>query len=629
MGTSMRFEKGSSHPLVKDTVEAKDRVLQLVSEGVNVKQAMSLVGRQEGTLRQWLSRDPGFGRKLEDAREQGAVRDLAGDKYSLNFADFSKNFLNSDVFAHQQNWVDVLEGRVPGWLHPSMTYEPSDDKTRLLINVPPEHAKSTTITVNYSTYKICMNPDDTRIIVISKTLTKAQEFVYSIKQRLTHPMWAKLQATYAPSGGWREDADSWKANAITLSRNSTEKDPTVQALGIGGQVYGARANLIILDDCVTGANAHEWAKQLEWIQKEVITRLDDEGVLLVLGTRFAANDLYREIRNPKHWSNGKSPFTYFAMPAVLEFYEDPKDWVTLWPKTDQKSGSKQPDADGLFNKWDGPALYRRRGEVTPSTWALVYQQQDIQEDSIFRPALVQGSIDGRRKVGTLKFGAPGHPYEKGNYYTVIGVDPAMTGNTAAVCVAFDRNTHERWILDVCNMNDPNPQKIRSLFEDWVQKYQPNELRIEINAHQKSYALDTELNQWLGSRGVQLRPHFTGKNKWDESFGVASMAPLFGTERDGKFQKDNLIKLPSTEANEHVKALVEQLITWDPNAKKSQKTDCVMALWFAEIRFKELIQQSGYAQNHSFNRYATRKNISQRGVVNLDELAAAQYSDEYL
>ena len=90
----MRFEKGSSHPLVKDTVEAKDRVLQLVSEGVNVKQAMSLVGRQEGTLRQWLSRDPKFAGKLEEAREQGAVRDLSGDKYSLNFADFSKNFLN-------------------------------------------------------------------------------------------------------------------------------------------------------------------------------------------------------------------------------------------------------------------------------------------------------------------------------------------------------------------------------------------------------------------------------------------------------------------------------------------------------------------------------------------------------
>jgi hypothetical protein len=622
-----KFQSGAQHPLIKDTVEAKTKVLSHVREGISVKQAMGLVGRQEGTLRQWLSRDAKFASALEDAKEEGATRDLSGDKFSFEFADFSKIFLNSGVFPHQQNWVDVLEGRPPSWLHPSMTYEPSDDKTRLLINVPPEHAKSTTITVNYSTYKICMDPDNTRIIVISKTLTKAQEFVYSIKQRLTHPMWAKMQATYAPPGGWREDADSWKANAITLSRNSTEKDPTVQALGIGGQVYGARANLIILDDCVTGANAHEWEKQLEWIQKEVITRLDDEGVLLVLGTRFAANDLYREIRNPKHWSNGKSPFTYFAMPAVLEFKDDPKNWVTLWPKTDQKSGTKEPNADGSYTKWNGPALYRRRGEVTPSTWALVYQQQDIQENSIFAPACVQGSINGMRRVGALRPNLPGHP-SGGDFYTIMGIDPAMTGNTAAVVMAFERGTQKRYILDVHNMQDPDPQKIRALMEDWANKYPINEMRIEINAHQKSYALDTELNQYFASRGVQIRSHYTSKNKWDETFGVAGMASLFGTLRDGKHQDDNLIELPSSENNEHVKALINQLITWDPNARRSQKTDCVMALWFCEIRAKELVQQSGFMQTHIENRYTTRRGVNQRGVVNLDELAAQQYSQLY-
>jgi hypothetical protein len=474
-----------------------------------------------------------------------------------------------------------------------------------------------------------MDPDNTRIIVISKTLTKAQEFVYSIKQRLTNPMWAKMQATYAPPGGWREDADSWKANAITLSRTSTEKDPTVQALGIGGQVYGARASLIILDDCVTGANAHEWAKQLEWIQKEVVTRLDDEGVLLIVGTRFSATDLYREIRNPKHWSNGKSPFTYFSMPAVLETAEDPKDWVTLWAKTDLKSGTKkEPDADGLYTKWDGPALYRRRGEVTPSTWALVYQQQDIQEDSIFKPSCVQASTNGMRRTGPVNNKLPGHPKD-GDFYLIMGIDPAMTGKTAAVMLAYDRRTHMRYVLDVYNMVDPSPQKVRALMEDWVNKYHPQEMRVEINAHQKAYALDEELNQWLTNRGIQFRSHFTGKNKWDVDFGVASMAALFGSERDGKHQDDNLIELPSSEGNEHVKALVNQLLTWSPGVKKSQATDCVMALWFCEIRVKELIQQSGFAQSHTYNRYATKAGIRNRGTVNLDDLAAAQYAEAYL
>jgi hypothetical protein len=624
----MGFEKGKKHPSHGNANEAKQKVLDFVSQGIGVQEALKMVGRQPATIRQWMSRDPSYAKKLEDAKEEGATRELSGDKYNLEFAEFSKNFLHSSIFPHQQNWIDVLEGREPSWLHPSMVYEPADP-TRLLINVPPEHAKSTTITVNYATYKICMDPDNTRIIVISKTLTKAQEFVYSIKQRLTHPMWAKLQATYAPPGGWREDADSWKQNAITLSRTSTEKDPTVQALGIGGQVYGARANLIILDDCVTGANAHEYEKQLEWIQKEVITRLDDEGVLLIVGTRFAPSDLYREIRNPKHWSNGKSPFTYFAMPAVLEFNEDPKQWKTLWAKTDVKGTSKkEPDEDGLYAKWDGPALYRRRGEVTPSTWAMVYQQQDIQEDSIFRPVCVQGSVNGMRRVGPINTKTPGHP-KNGDWYLIMGLDPAMSGKTAAVMLAYDRQSQRRYVLDVYNMEDPNPQKIRALMEDWVNKYHPQELRVEINAHQKAYQLDEELNQWMASRGIQFRSHFTGKNKWDVDFGVASMASLFGTDRDGKHQDDNLIELPSSEGNEHVKALINQLITWAPNAKKYQPTDCVMALWFCEIRVKELIQQSGFAQSHTFNRYATRAGISQRGVVNLDELAAAQYAEAYL
>ncbi len=520
----MGFKEGVEHHSVIALREAKAKVIDLARQGLSIQDAIIRAGRKPDVLKDW-KKDSKFMTELEKAKDEGqkALSIVSGDaKFKIGFEEFSREFLDSPIFPHHQNWIDILEGRVPSWLHDVMVYEPASAK-RLLINVPPEHAKSTTITVNYSTYKICKDPDNTRIIVISKTLTKAQEFVYSIKQRLTHPMWAKLQATYAPPGGWREDADSWKANAITLSRTSTEKDPTVQALGIGGQVYGARANLIILDDCVTGANAHEWAKQLEWIQKEVVTRLDDEGVLLIVGTRFAATDLYREIRNPKHWSNGKSPFTYFSMPAVLETSEDPKDWVTLWAKTDQKSGTKkEPDENGLYSKWDGPALYRRRGEVTPSTWALVYQQQDIQEDSIFKPSCVQASTNGMRRTGIINNKLPGHPKD-GDFYTIMGIDPAMTGKTAAVMLAYDRRTHMRYVLDVYNMVDPNPQKVRALMEDWVNKYHPQEMRVEINAHQKAYALDEELNQWLTNRGIQFRSHFTGKNKWDVDFGVASMA----------------------------------------------------------------------------------------------------------
>ena len=80
----------------------------------------------------------------------------------------------------------------------------------------------------------------------------------------------------------------------------------------------------------------------------------------------------------------------------------------------------------------------------------------------------------------------------------MGLDPAMEGNTAAVIMTVDRNTRKRYILDVENMTEPTPQKIQKLIEEWVEKYQPQELRIETNAHQKAYALDDDLRQYLAN-----------------------------------------------------------------------------------------------------------------------------------
>ena len=465
-----------------------------------------------------------------------------------------------------------------------------------------------------------------KITRVSKTQERAKEYLYSIKQRLSHERWSKLQAVYGSSGGWKEDADTWKADRIYLSRDSTEKDPTVQALGIGGQITGARSNLIILDDVITTSNAHEWEKQLIWLQRDVVTRLGDSGKLLIVGTRIASNDLYREIRNGDHWTSGKTPFTYFSMPAVLELDEDPENWVTLWPKShipwEGSDENIQPDENGLYPKWDGPALFRRRSEVSPSAWALVYQQQDVQEDSIFSPVCVQGTINRLRRRGPLKPGSNGHPREYGSWYTIMGLDPAMTGNTAAVMMTVDRNTRKRYVLDCVNMSDPTPQKIRQLIEDWTNLYHPQELRIEINAHQKAYALDDDLRSYLASNGVRFSSQFTGKNKWDTAFGVAAMSGLFGTMRNNVHQKDNLIELPSQDNSEGIKALIQQLITWTPDTKG--KTDCVMALWFCELRAREMISNASINQSHISNRWATRRQLDNRYTVNVNDYELSMY-----
>jgi hypothetical protein len=221
-----------------------------------------------------------------------------------------------------------------------------------------------------------------------------------------------------------------------------------------------------------------------------------------------------------------------------------------------------------------------------------------------------------RKRGPLKPGTPGHPAEAGHWYTIIGLDPAMAGNTAAVVMTVDRQTRKRYILDVENMQEPTPQKIQKLIEEWVEKYRPQEMRIETNAHQKAYALDEHLRNFLASSGVRFSSQFTGKNKWDTSFGVAAMSGLFGTMRTNVHQDDNLIESPSQEGSEGIKALIQQLITWKPETKG--KTDCVMALWFCELRAREIIGSTKIGQSHIPNKWATARQSSTRYVVNVND-----------
>jgi hypothetical protein len=257
---------------------------------------------------------------------------------------------------------------------------------------------------------------------------------------------------------------------------------------------------------------------------------------------------------------------------------------------------------------------------------MVYQQEDVQEDSIFSPACVAGSVNGMRKRGPLKPGVPGHPKHVEGAYTVIGLDPAMAGATGAVVCTYNKADGKVYVLDCVNMTEPTPQKIQDLIEEWVEKYKPQELRIEINAHQKAYALDDNLRNYLAAHGCQLNSHFTGKNKWDTSFGVASMASLFGNTRDGRFQDNNLIELPSNEGSEGLKTLVQELITWKPDTRNP--TDCVMALWFAIIRIRELMQQSSRVGQYQTNRWATRAQMSSRGSLNLDDAFASQWAEQY-
>jgi len=618
------------------TPQKKSAFHRLVQAGVPRTKAADEVGVTLQAVSYWRRQDAEFRAADDRLRSVRLEVESSARDDMPDFQEFCRKYLDTQLFNHHLQWIDCLEGREPRNLHENQVYIKGEPEF-LLINTPPEHAKSTTITMNYVTYRICEDPN-IRIIIVSQTQEMAKKFLRGIKDRLSspNPNYRKLQIDFAPDGGFAANAASWTADSIYVSsdlRDSGEKDPTVQALSIGGHIYGSRADLIILDDCVTGKNAHEYEKQMDWLQREVYNRLSyPGGVCLLVGTRLAPTDLYGEIIKDEYYGEETSPWTYLTQPAVLEFDEDPKKWVTLWPFTNRQPVSKVGKAlvektkDGLYPMWTGPALKKRRASMSPRNWELVYMQAQVVDDAIFPEKAVLGSVDAARQPGPMPPGtAQGRPRGLEGCYVVGGFDPAVTGNSAAVVVAMDRATGIRWVLDVWT-RPTKPDDIFDKIKEWTVKYRMNEWRIEKNAMNLMVTQNREIRSFLASRGCLLREHFTGSNKWDADFGVASMSMLF----DGWESKKQLIHLPNKQA-EGVKALIGQLVTWEPDEpgrKSRRKTDCVMALWFAEIRCRELVDEvSKQEEYHYANPYASERDRQKQAVIDLDYMAqAAMHGD---
>lgn len=604
------------------TDAAKEMFLDAVAKGESVSAAIQRVGRTLPGYKHWRKSDPVFAGKVD-----AIIARRKGETFVVpDFPEFCETYLHQPLFDHQLRWFDILEGRVPRALHPSMVWAPGDPQM-LLFNVPPGFAKSTTLTVNYVVWRICKDPN-IRVVIVSATQRLARQFLGAIKTRLSHDRYGELQRKWGPEGGFRATAEQWTQTEIYLGGKSDgEKDPTVQAIGMGSQIYGTRADLIVVDDAVLLDNAHRWEDQIDWLTQEVVTRLPSEvaegfswegnapeSKLIVVGTRVAPVDIYQKLREEFRNEDDQSVFTYFSMPAVLEYADAAEEWVSLWPYTTNDAGDQ-------VAKWTGRQLKKRRDMVRPATWALVYQQLDVSVDSIFSPDGIKDAVQGFRKPGVLLPGTSWWQRQQGmqGLYVVCGLDPATSGHTAMVCLGVDRRERRIWLLDAYNRKGILPREMRRVIEDWTVRYGVNEWRIETNGYQRSIVQDDDLRAFLHSRGVILKPHWTGgQNKADPAFGVASMSTLFEKDAQGK----TTLLLPNNNGSfPAIAELTEQLIAWQPDAK-NQKTDLVMALWFAVIRARELIflsptRTSTHMQNSFLSHNRSKR---QRQVVNLDEVS---------
>lgn len=599
------FNRAASTPSRRSMTEAKEVMIGLIAQGYTIEEASARAGRSPKTYEYWRAKDKDFARRVDevrDARQKGISPEQLDEIIDRpdDFVEWRKEYLGFDTPLHMLQWLDVLEGREPRDLHPSCDYDPASLE-RIIINCPPFHAKSQFLT-DYITWLIVRDPN-VRILIISKKQEFARKFVYQVTQRLTSTRFSKLQAAYAPKGGFRpaQGEGAFSQNMIYVAgRTADLRDPTLEAVGLGGQIYGARADFILLDDVVVGTNASEYEKQAQWLESEVTSRVQD-GTICIVGTRLKSMDLYKFLRDDTRYLSEETPWTYLRQPMVLEYgtEEDGSDWKTLWPETNVEPPKGKtvvnPLPNGNYPMWGGDKAVKIRGGSPGATWALVYQQQDVAEDATFPPKLIKGATDGRRWPGVLVPGAVGHP-KRGSEGMIIvaGMDPAMSGDTFSIAIAIDKATGHMWVLNAWLKTHPSATYFREHIKQVTMEYGVQEWVIEKQGFQGFLVDDPELNTWLNGRGVSMFPHYTGNQKNDPDFGVASVAPFFGRldhgDQDDSKQlfipDSNRLHLPRTTGNPALSALVDQLLSWQPGIRGNKlKQDGPMALWFVVNRAK--------------------------------------------
>lgn len=597
-----------------EVARVKAEILALYEQGHTAEDSCRLVGKSKQIWDYYRRTDQAFKDSSDLIRARTLGKKVVGEvAKNISFEDFSETYLGIKRFWHQLQWIDAIEGREPRDLHPAQVWKPGDRDT-VIINTPPGHAKSTTITMDYVTYKLVTNPEF-RVVIISKTEMMAKKFLAGIKRRLTNRAFQKLIVDFAPPEGFERAAEVWSSTMIYFGHtDSDQKDPNIQVLGIGSQIYGARADLIILDDVEDLNNAHQHANHLDYVMQDVMTR---DAPILVVGTRVAPVDLYSELLNPEHYDGEESDWTYLSQPAILVPADKPEDWVTLWPHSDRPHPIHpgRQNEEGLWPKWDGPRLAKLRRKLKPSTWALVYQQEAAPEDATFTIEAINGVQSDRNRCVRVEA-------IENSSYTVAGLDPAtQAGYTAAVALQVDRRTGKRHAIDFHN-KQLRAEGLRSLIFDWTERHKVNEWRIERNAFQSFLTQDREINQFLAARGVRLKEHVTTSNKHDPEWGVASLEQLFRGYQDGTA----MLELPGMNQNEAYRQFKEQLVTWYPGHAKTQKIDLVMAFWMAETAARECVRHLGREreQFHMDNPFLSESDRAGRSVIEIDEWIRDQH-----
>lgn len=158
---------------------------------------------------------------------------------------------------------------------------------RLLLMAFRGSGKSTLVGL-FCAWTLYRNPD-ARILVLAADHALATRMVAQVRRILArHPLCGALLPEHGEG--------DWAADRFSVAREAVLRDASMMAAGIGGNITGARADLIICDDVEVAGNCDTPGKREELRERLTETEfvLVPGGTMLFVGTPHTAESLYAE-----------------------------------------------------------------------------------------------------------------------------------------------------------------------------------------------------------------------------------------------------------------------------------------------------------------------------------------------
>lgn len=408
----------------------------------------------------------------------------------------------------------------------------AEDHDRLLIWSAIEHGKTTQMTVARALFDLGRDPT-LRFAIVSNTARQAEKVLTSIKRYIE-----TSQELHAIFPELRPSKSNWTSHSITVQRNTSSKDPSIQCMGIHGNILGSRIDRLIADDLLDTENTRTARGREDcflWFQANCLGRLTIDGRVLVVGTAFHPDDaLHRLARMPG--------FKAFRYPVVND------EGFPRWPE-----------------RWPAERIARVKETLGPLEFArqlLCVARSD--DEARFKKEWIDWCL-ARGAGKQLCYGMDKLPP---GFKTYTGVDLAVQQKDASdLTCLFTIAVHPDGTREVLNIESGKwaGPDIVSRIIDTHRRYM-SVCIVENNAAQ-----DFIIQFARGQFAVPIKPFTTGRNKAHPEFGIESIA----AEMAGK--KWVIPSLGGAPTHTEVFNWVQEMLFYQPS---NHTGDRLMACWFA-------------------------------------------------